>query len=308
MCSSQELVYNSREATRIMSEAISDFAKRFSAASWLTSSPPSRQLSDFPIHIATSDQANYDRLSLDPKYQHFVRIPDRIVCCLDYFRIPVDRIAATRILHAYYLFIGIVDNAIDSAETNTAELVFDQLETLVPANQSNLSEVGLVTEYFKSHLSQDLRPTVLDKLRTLNEKVIGERCASSIDSYIQRRKDVGYLTAELSYLLIRPLLDRDHHRLRIFMARVGEVGCLVDSVIDLGADRKHGLLSFRPDIRCRVKLLFSALLNGLAIAFRHPRLAGLFLQAIADNVRDRFRMNSRIQSVRKRKSEDALAD
>jgi hypothetical protein len=289
-----------------MSEAISDFAKRVSTASWLTSLPSSRQLSDFPIHIATSGQANYDRLSLDPKYRHFVRIPGRIVCCLDYFRIPVDRIAATRILHAYYLFIGIVDNAIDSGETNIAALVFDQLET--PANQSNLSDVGLVTEYLKSHLTQDLRPTVLDKLRTLNEKVIEERSANSIDSYIQKRKDVGYLTAELSYILIRPLLDRDHHRLRVFMARVGEVGCLVDSVIDLGADRKRGLLSFRPNIRCRVKLLFSALLNGLAVAFKHPRLAGLFLQAIADNVGDRVRMNSRIQSVRKRKSEGVLAD
>ena len=65
---------------------------------------------DLPISIGRA----YDDLANDPRYQHFVRIPDRIIQCIDYFGIACDHAAVRAKLHTYYLFIGIVDDAIDS--------------------------------------------------------------------------------------------------------------------------------------------------------------------------------------------------
>ena len=56
----------------------------------------------------------YQNLANDPKYQHFGRIPDRIIQCIDYFGITCDRAVTRARLLTYYLFIGIVDDAIDS--------------------------------------------------------------------------------------------------------------------------------------------------------------------------------------------------
>ena len=110
----------------------------------------------------------------------------------------------------------------------------------------------------------------------------------SIEEYLEVRKAVGRLTADLSYLLIRPLLDEEHQTLRAFMQQVGAVGCLVDSVIDLRADQRCGLVGFTPTNRDYLKLWRATLLAGSSIGLKHPRLAGLFTCAILDNIRDRF--------------------
>ena len=99
---------------------------------------------------------------------------------------------------------------------------------------------------------------------------------------------MGALTADLSYVLISPLLKDEEQTLRVFMQNVGAVGCLIDSVIDLRADQRRGLVSFLPTRRDHVKLTLAALRQGLSICFRHPRLAGVFADAILDDVRDRF--------------------
>jgi hypothetical protein len=122
----------------------------------------------------------------------------------------------------------------------------------------------------------------------LYKTVCQERSALSIEAYIEVREVVGRLTADLSYVLISPLLDGDEKTLRAFMQNVGAVGCLVDSVIDLSADQRRGLVSFMPTSRDYLKLTLAALRQGLSIGLRHPRLAGLFAHAILDNVRDRF--------------------
>jgi hypothetical protein len=88
--------------------------------------------------------------------------------------------------------------------------------------------------------------------------------------------------------LISPLLKGEEQTLRVFMQKVGAVGCLIDSVIDLRADQRRGLVSFLPTRRDHVKLTLAALRQGLSISLRHPRLAGVFADAILDDVRDRF--------------------
>ena len=231
----------------------------------------------------------YDTIARDPKYRHFVRIPERIIHCLNYFRIAGDCMAIREILQAYYLFIGVVDNAIDSGEMDAGRVVLYRFETSTPpGGETIISDVVLITEVLKQHISADMHSVMLGKLRELYQAVVSERAATSIESYIEQRKAVGSLTAELSYLLISPLLEGAHENLRAFMRQVGAVGCIIDSIIDLNADHRLGLLGFKPTIRCSAKLTWCGLLDGLRLALRHPRLCRLFFQAIGDNVRDRF--------------------
>ena len=241
------------------------------------------------LKMCNDFRERYDMIVRDPKYRHFVRIPERIIRCLDYFGIAGDRIAMSKLLQAYYLFIGVVDNAIDSGEMETGRIVLYHFETETAAGlESIISDVVLMTEVLKRHISEDVHSLILSKLRELYQAVVSERATASIESYIEQRKAVGRLTAELSYLLIRPLLKGEHESLLDFMQQVGAVGCIVDSIIDLNADRRLGLLGFKPTIRCFEKLTCFALLDGLRLASRHPRLSGLFFEAIVDNVRDRF--------------------
>ena len=233
----------------------------------------------------------YHDLGGDPKYQHFVRIPDRIIQCIDYFGIACDREVTKARLHTYYLFIGVVDDAIDSGGIDAGSLVLEYLSTPAPVfdDEASHSNVRLITEILKCHLGDNTYPLMMDKLRELYREVVSERGATSIDSYLERRKSVGSLTAELSYVLIRPGLSEDNETLCEFMQQVGAIGCLVDSLIDLSADRRLGLLGFKPEIMDYARLLITVLRDGLRVSANHLGLSGLFLRAVVDNVRDRFR-------------------
>jgi hypothetical protein len=233
----------------------------------------------------------YQAIADDPKYKHFVRIPDRILQCIDYFGIACDRVATRTRLHAYYLFIGVVDDAIDSGRVDTGRLILEYLGTPAPLfdEEVRLSSVRLITEILKSHVSGETYTLMMAKLRALYGEVVSERAANSIDSYLDHRKSIGSLTAELSYVLIRPALSGETEPLCRFMQQVGAIGCLVDSLIDLSADRRLGLLGFKPGIMDYAKLFICILRDGLRMSLRHPGLSRLFLAAIVDNVHDRFR-------------------
>ena len=252
----------------------------------------------------------YHHLATDPKYQHFVRIPDRILQCIDYFGIRCDRVVTRTRLHAYYLFIGVVDDSIDSGQIGNGRLILDYLNTAVPLFDETVrrSRVKLITEILKCQTDDETRPLMLNKLRQLYEEVIRERAATSIESYLEHRRSVGALTAEISYLLIRPVLSGEHEPLRRFMKQVGAIGCLVDSLIDLRADRSLGLLGFNPGVRDYSKLIKCILRDGLRMSLKHPGLSRLFVAAIFDNVQDRFRAERRSSQpsfVSDRKAEPA---
>lgn len=235
-------------------------------------------------------ERGYQALANDPRYTHFVRIPQRILCCLDYFGVAGNRAETRARLHSYYLFIGVVDNAIDSGQVDTGARILECLSSRTPplGEERAGSSTRLVTEILKAHISAASYSSMMYKFRRLYQEVVSERDARSIYAYIRHRKTVGRLTAELSYLLIRPLLTMDSQRLCRFMKTVGEVGCLVDSIIDLKADRGVGLLGFEPTMMDRGKLIVCTLQAGLRVLLKHPGLSGLFLQAIRDNLRDRF--------------------
>ena len=234
--------------------------------------------------------SHYEAIANDPKYQHFVRIPRRIVRCLDFFGIQCQKVAVERRLRAYYLFIGVIDNAIDSHDPHVGQSVLRQLESKRRFdNFTSIREITLATEGLRLEISDEIRPDLIGILSALNRAVEQERTAGSMSEYIQARKRVGRLTARASYVLICPLLSVDASHIRRFMEHVGEVGCLVDSIIDLHADLRSGLLNFRITLMEFTRLLVCTVKNGAKLSIRCPQLWGLFGEAVADNVMDSFR-------------------
>jgi hypothetical protein len=233
----------------------------------------------------------YQTISQDSRYGHYVRIPGRICRCLDYFNVSSNRRAVKERLHSYYLFIGVVDDVIDSSRPEAGQDILKQLDSRTPIfnEETSHSEARLVTEILKCHISCEIYPSVLVKLEELYRAVIGERKSRTMRAYIEQRKAIGCLTAEVSYLLIRPLLESEHKDLCVFLQKVGEVGCLIDSVIDLRADNRGGLLGFRPTLKDYLKLTGQTLHEGLRILLKHPRLVGLFLESVSDDLLDQFR-------------------
>ena len=265
----------------------------------------------FPIYATQALTTSFENLAPDiqhayratadnPKYAHFIRIPDRVIRCVDYFGVDCNRASARDRLLSYYLFIGVIDNALDSAQIETGRQVLEYLKTPLPCfDQACVnSEVRLVTETLKSKISEEFYFSILEKLGRLYQRVLRERAARSIGELIRYRKAVGALTADVSYLLIRSSLNREHEGLRRFMKQVGAVGCLIDSLIDLGADRRLGLLRFKPSIADYAQLIRRTLIEGLKVSLAHPALFGLFLPAIVDNLRDRFGRRQHVTSGR----------
>jgi hypothetical protein len=73
------------------------------------------------------------------------------------------------------------------------------------------------------------------------------------------------------------------------MEEIGAVGCLVDSVIDIGVDHRLGLLNFDLTAVNYGKLYFSTGIAGMRVLVKAPSLVFLLAEAILDNVKDRGR-------------------
>ena len=234
----------------------------------------------------------YRSISSDQRYGHFVRIPRRIYRCLEYFKITADRAAVIDRLHSYYLFIGVVDDLIDSTEIEAGYAILSELAHPSSNESGAMDAAGVVTCVLNSHLPGELRRRVLTEFQKLYEAVLGERSARSLAEFINHRKMVGRLTAEVSYLLLVPLMDRKREDFDRFLQDVGEVGCLIDSIIDLRGDQRMRLVNFNPTFNNRMRIMVHAGRGGIKISARYPRLFLLFLEAVADNLRDRFRSAS----------------
>jgi len=222
-------------------------------------------------------------------YQHFTRIPGRIVRCLDYLGISFDhRLVHDRLL-TYYLFIAVIDDALDSGNLSVGINVLELFDNLSDGIDEQLSPVALMTLLLKNDAGSDNRRRLSEGLHQLYQEVISERSATSINEYIETRKALGCHTAELSYLWIVRLLRGDTCAVLQLMKQVGKVGCLVDSVIDFNVDSQKGLLNFTPSAWDRFRLLSSAMVEGVYALARYPRLITLFMEAVTDNIRDRFR-------------------
>lgn len=233
----------------------------------------------------------YQAVSENPRYGHYVRIPGRICKCLDYFKVDYERRMVWERLHSYYLFIGVVDDALDTEGLCAGAEILGWLRDGSPRLDAETkgSSAKLITEILKSHIEGDVYGAALTRLEDLYMAVARERQCGTMEQYIEARKRVGYLTAELSFLLIEPFVSGEHQMLHSFFTKVGEVGCLMDSVIDLRADKRDGVINFEPSISDHLHLTGRMLYEALRVFGKSPRLVGLFLEAASDDLQDRFR-------------------
>src|SRR5438105_13756246 len=148
-------------------------------------------------------------IARDSRYAHFINIPERIIRCLDHFDIECDQEEVRRTLRAYYLFIGVVDDAIDSGEIEMGEHILACFYDRDRSFDQRTWRVRVTIDVLKQNISDEIYPAALAKLDGLYRAVIAEREATTIGAYIEQRRVVGSLTAELSYLLIRPFLKRE---------------------------------------------------------------------------------------------------
>src|SRR6266404_7503142 len=105
----------------------------------------------------------YEAIARDPRYAHFINIPERIIRCLDHFGITYPRVEVRRRLCVYYLFIGVVDDKIDRGELKIGKDILDRFNDRVPCSDDRIrtSRVSLVTEVLKQNISDDVYPTVV---------------------------------------------------------------------------------------------------------------------------------------------------
>lgn len=257
----------------------------------------------FPAAEESDAERRRRDISRDPRYGHYARIPERVCRCLEYFGLAFDRAEVAERLRAYYLFIGVADDAIDAGSVHAGAEILRRLVTATPelgfdgrARAPALDEgarpsgaVEVATEALRRHVGAGAHPSLSERLGELYGAVVREREAETMSAYVAARGAVGHLTAEVSYLLVGPLLaGGGREDARRFLTKVGAVGCLLDSVIDLRSDERLGLLGFSPTLKDRLLLAARTLFAGSAVLLGHPRLVGLFLEAALDDLRDRL--------------------
>jgi len=249
-------------------------------------------------HRWTTDEIdlNYEAIARDPHYFQFANIPQRIIRCLESFATVLEPETARARLLAYYVFIGVVDDEIESEESATGETTLRRLANPLPCfdQDTRVSKSQFMTEVLKQHIGPTIHSEVLAKFRDLHDANLAERDALTMKAYVAHRKLVGNLTAELSYLLIRDLISSQVVDCCRLMKDVGAVGCLVDSIFDARADKRTGALSFRPRWFDFMRLGITTMLAGIKLVATHPRMLPLFADAMRDNFYDRLRPHALI--------------
>ena len=243
-------------------------------------------MGDSPV-IRVSERQFQKIISSHPCFKHYINIPDRICSSLDFFDNNYNRTTVHGILESFYLFIGIVDHAMDSISISIATEVLKQLKQPNSFSENTLEvPYKLATELLKLKIHPAVYNTILDRFSDLCESVFDEQCTKKISEYIRFRKRIGSLTAEISYLLIEPFLTEHNTEILKLFCMVGEAGCLVDSLIDLRSDYSKGLINFTPNFNCYLKLLIHVAVAGVPPVWRHPKLIQIFYEAVVDNCRD----------------------
>src|ERR687896_578518 len=83
-------------------------------------------------YMQTEIEWLYQAISQDARYGHYARIPERICRCLDYYNVTSSSRAVKERLHPYYLFIGVVDDVIDSSQLEAGGEILQQLDDRTP--------------------------------------------------------------------------------------------------------------------------------------------------------------------------------
>jgi len=232
----------------------------------------------------------FQTIAAQRRYAHHTRMPVRICQTLDYFGVRYHRARTLVRLRVFYLFIGVADDWLDAGWEQRGPLLLARLADPSPRFDPEVvrSAPLLAAEFLKAWIAPASHPEVLAGLAELYREVVREYQAGNPGDYFKARQATGRLTADVSYRLIADEIGPATATapLRSFMNSVGAVGNLIDSLFDLPADQRRGLLRFRPTLADRLRLLADALVGGVRLLAGHPRLSGLLVAALKDTWQD----------------------
>jgi hypothetical protein len=208
---------------------------------------------------------------------------------LSFFGVARDKDRLSAALLAYYIFIGVTDEAIDGGERDGGEEILARLASpFVSLSQDiGCSDAEFMAEILKLHFPASSAARIRKKFGALYKINLKERHAGTMRVFAKTRRLLGSVTADISYWLIRDHLSADVPKLRRVMKQAGAVGCLFDSLIDARYDQHAGLIAFHPSMLDWLYLCGQTLVLGIKLGLAHPRLIVLFLDAMIDNVHDR---------------------
>jgi hypothetical protein len=214
---------------------------------------------------------------------------------MDQLDLRYDRALCESRLLTYYLFLGVVDEALDTGQRSVGEEILRRLESPEPDADGLTcgSDIAFMTEGLKQSIPMASYRFIERRLKRLYSAVVAERSANTFATFARQRERVGRLSADVSYWLVEPLLSKPSPALRRFLRQVGAVGCLIDSIVDLTSDMRRGLLSFRPTIGHRLRWMGRTARRGIPLLLTHPRMSAIFGDAIVDTLRDRQRSRER---------------
>ena len=223
------------------------------------------------------------------RYTQYASIAPRISQTLAYlgYSFPKDKVHDT--LMAYYLFVAIVDDLMDAGQPDIGWRVLDYFRDNDPLADYSCKQLRQACEILRYKIHRDYYQTFLEKLDRLHRKVLEEKAATDSPCYFDLRVLTGGLTAEISFDLIGDVLDHKKPPKNNLIVEIGEVGSLIDSIVDAPADFRNKLMSVSPGFRFYQSLLMRTGKMITGILWRNPQLFGLCLESTADVWLDRFR-------------------
>jgi len=254
---------------------------------------PARNIELVGCQRAEVEQA-FEVLAAKQRYAHHAVMSQRICQSIDCFRVRHDKPQVLIKLRVFCLFFGVVDDCLDVRGPVECSLLLarfaDPLPTFTP--EVVRSAPLLAVEFLKAWIAPNNYSDVLTGLHELHHAVVQERTAVTIRSYMAARRASGRLTSEVAYRLIANELRQPRPDVLSYMCEVAEIGNLIDSLVDMSRDRRHGVLNFRPTLTDRARLLTHVFEGSFRLLARYPRMAGLFGNALRDVCRDSWRRNA----------------
>jgi len=215
----------------------------------------------------------------------YARTPARVCRALELEGVAFAREPAMNRLQAWFLFMVAADDALDRGLLEDGDRLLEQM--FQPSQMPDpLAEIEVVLAEVLKAQTVDCRLPVQSALRAVWASVSWEKQASSAKEYVRARRQVGWTCSTMNYVLLRPLLANHPADLCLRWGEIGELGNLIDTLVDYPMDRWRGQIPVPPRGRLWVRTARETLGLMTAMGIRHPKMVPLFVGALGDNLTD----------------------
>ncbi len=241
--------------------------------------------------------------SKDKRYSPYLRLPYKITKFLKYFKIKFDFEKIVEATKAYFLWLKVVDDEIDEKNKGLSAIKEEierslsgkknrakGLEELCQNGQTEKSALIIATENFKKVIKKESFPKMKKELEALYTAAVLESDSPTMEEYIASRKEIGRQTANCAYSLIKQYCyapNTLNKKFYEFFCEIAELGCLVDSAIDIKKDLEKKVLKFSPSFADKMKLYLETTKKTIKLFQKYPGLSKEFLESVRGVIKNR---------------------